>query len=183
MRPRSTAAPTSPTTTGTTTSALPATTSPVTPTSGTTTSTSSGSATVSTAPASGHSAGSGSGHDTKPKPITETIQRRVDVKVGPRGDLRERTGVKQLTFLPNATNPLVAYLGTNEAGDKAFFLVSADVTSATGDGVCLSVAPSCQYLTLKEGDVETFDYSPDPGTQYELKLLAIKDVVVHKTGG
>jgi len=117
-----------------------------------------------------------------PKPTTEVIQRRIDIKVGPQGDLQKRTGVKQLNMLPSSSTPVIAFLGTNEGGNRAFFLVSTDVTAVTGDGACLRTTPSCQFLTLKEGQVESFDYAPDTLT-YRLKLLAIKDVVVSKTHG
>jgi hypothetical protein len=117
-----------------------------------------------------------------PKPTTEVVQRRIDVKVGPQGDLQKRTGVKQLKMLPSSSTPVIAFLGTNEGGNRAFFLVSTDVTAVSGDGTCLTTTPNCQFLTLKEGQVESFDYAPDTLT-YKLKLLAIRDVVVSKTHG
>ena len=117
-----------------------------------------------------------------PKPTTELIQRRIDVKVGPQGDLQKRTGVKQLKMLPTPSTPVVVFLGTNEAGTRASFLVSTDVTAVSGDGSCLTTTSSCQFLTLKKGQVESFDYAPDTLT-YKLKLLAIRDVVVSKTHG
>ena len=117
-----------------------------------------------------------------PKPTTEVIQRRIDVKVGPQGDLQKRTGVKQLKMLPSSSTPVIAFLGTNEGGNRAFFLVSTDVTAVSGDGACLTTTPNCQFLTMKEGQVESFDYAPDTLT-YKLKLLAIRDVVVSKTHG
>ena len=95
----------------------------------------------------------------------------------------EKDGVTQLSFLPNSTKPLVAYMGTNEQGNKAFFLVSSDVSSATGDGVCLSTTPVCQYFTLRKDQVESFGYTPDPGTTYKLKLNSINDVITKKSGG
>jgi len=115
--------------------------------------------------------------------VTELVQRRIDVKVGPQDAMVEKTGVKQLAFLPNSTKPLVAYLGANEAGTKAFFLVSSDVAAASGDGVCLTTTPICQYFTLKQGEVETFDYTPDLATPYKLRLKAINDVVTKQSGG
>jgi hypothetical protein len=117
-----------------------------------------------------------------PKPTTELIQRRIEVKVGPQGDLQKRTGVKQLKMLPTSNTPVVVFLGTNEAGTRASFLVSTDVTAVSGDGSCLTTTSSCQFLTLKKGQVESFDYAPDTLT-YKLKLLAIRDVVVSKTHG
>jgi hypothetical protein len=117
-----------------------------------------------------------------PKPTTEVVQRRIDVKVGLQGDMQKRTGVKQLKMLPSSNKPVVVFLGTNEAGDRSSFLVSTDVTAVDGDGSCLTTTSSCQFLTLKEGQVESFDYAPDSGT-YKLKLLAIRDVIVSKTHG
>jgi hypothetical protein len=116
------------------------------------------------------------------KPITEVILRRIDVKVGPQGDLVKKTGVKQLKMLPSSTTPVVIFLGTSESGGRAFFLVSSDVTAVSGDGACLATTPTCQFLTLKVGETASFDYAPDTLT-YKLRLLAIRDVVVKKTRG
>jgi hypothetical protein len=116
------------------------------------------------------------------KPITEVILRRIDVKVGPQGDLVKKTGVKQLKMLPSSTTPVVIFLGTSESGGRAFFLVSSDVTAVSGDGACLATTPTCQFLTLKVGETASFDYAPDTLT-YKLRLLAIRDVVVKKTHG
>jgi hypothetical protein len=118
--------------------------------------------------------------DDAQKPTTEVILRRIDVKVGPEGDLVKKTGVKQLKMLPSSTTPVVIFLGTNESGGRAFFLVSSDVTAVSGDGACLATTPTCQLLSLKAGEAATFDYAPDTLT-YKLKLLAIRDVVVKKT--
>jgi hypothetical protein len=120
-------------------------------------------------------------HDAQ-KPTTEVILRRIDVKVGPEGDLVKKTGVEQLKMLPSSTTPVVIFLGTSESGGRAFFLVSSDVTAVSGEGACLATTPTCQFLTLKEGETASFDYAPDSLT-YKLRLLAIRDVVVKKTHG
>jgi hypothetical protein len=120
--------------------------------------------------------------DDAQKPTTEVILRRIDVKVGPEGDLVKKTGVKQLKMLPSSTTPVVIFLGTNESGGRAFFLVSSDVTTVSGDGACLATTPTCQLLTLKAGEAASFNYAPDTLT-YKLRLLAIRDVVVKKTRG
>jgi len=123
-----------------------------------------------------------SGGAQKPTTTTEVILRRIDVKVGPEGDLVKETGVKQLKMLPSSTTPVVIFLGTSESGGRAFFLVSSDVTAVSGDGACLATTPTCQVLTLKVGETASFDYAPDTLT-YKLRLLAIRDVVVKKTHG
>jgi hypothetical protein len=120
--------------------------------------------------------------DEAQKPTTVVIQHRIDVKVGPQGDLVKKTGVKQLKMLPSSTTPVVIFLGTSESGGRAFFLVSSDVTAVSGDGACLATTPTCQFLTLKPDEAATFEYAPDTLT-YKLRLLAIKDVVVKKTHG
>ena len=123
-----------------------------------------------------------SGGAQKPTTTTEVILRRIDVKVGPEGDLVKKTGVKQLKMLTSSTTPVVIFLGTSESGGRAFFLVSSDVTGVSGDGACLATTPTCQFLTLKVGETASFDYAPDTLT-YKLRLLAIRDVVVKKTRG
>jgi hypothetical protein len=116
------------------------------------------------------------------KPTTELILRRIDVKIGPEGDLVKKTGVKQLEMLPSSTAPVVIFLGASESGGRAFFLVSSDVIAVSGDGACLATTPTCQLLSLRVGKAASFDYAPDTLT-YRLKVLAIRDVVVKKTHG
>jgi hypothetical protein len=132
-----------------------------------------------TTPATSHSSESS---DNAQKPTTELILRRIDVKVGPEGDLVEKTGVKQFKMLPSSTTPVVIFIGTSERGGRAFFLVSSDVIAVSGDGACLATTPTCQLLALKAGEAASFEYAPDTLT-YKLKLLAIRDVVVKKTRG
>lgn len=140
--------------------------------------TSSGSSTVSSSvsssPGSGSSPSTGNDDD---EPVLFFVKRRIDVKVGPLGSVMDKKRVKQLSFLPSGGAPLVAYLGTNESGTRALFDVSSDVTSASGDGECRPSPSMCRFLSLKEGEVEKFDYAPDAGTPYKLQLLAIRDVV------
>lgn len=140
--------------------------------------TSSGSSTVSSStsgsPGSGSSPGAANDHE---RPVLFFVRRRIDVKVGPLGSVTEKERVKQLSFLPSGGRPLVAYLGTNESGTRALFDVSSDVTSASGDGECRPSPSTCRFVSLKEGEVEKFDYAPDAGTPYKLQLLAIRDVV------
>ncbi len=140
--------------------------------------TSSGSSTVSSStsgsPGSGSSPGAGNDHE---RPVLFFVRRRIDVKVGPLGSVTEKERVKQLSFLPSGGTPVVAYLGTNESGTRALFDVSSDVTSASGDGECRPSPSTCRFVSLKEGEVEKFDYAPDAGTPYKLQLLAIRDVV------
>jgi hypothetical protein len=109
----------------------------------------------------------------------ELVTHRIDVRVGPSGDLQEREGVKQLSLLPSKGTPVVAFLGASEDGKRALFLVSGDVSAVSGDGRCLPSPSSCSYLTLKEGEQASFDYTPD-ATTYELRLEAIREVLLKR---
>jgi hypothetical protein len=168
----------------TTTSSATSTSSPtvpVEPSSSTASGATSSSTSTSTSPTVSTSPPATHGHHHKPQLFY--VKRRIDVKVGPQGDVVRKNGVKQLSFLPNGATPLVAYLGANEAGTRAFFDLSSDVTSASGDGRCLPSASTCRFVALKQGEVEKFDYAPHPGTPYKLKLLAIRNVVTNNLGG
>ena len=60
-------------------------------------------------------------------------------------------------------------------GKEAAFLVSTDVSSATGDGTCVPNPASCQFITMRPGDVESLVFTPD-GLTYTLKLVDIHRV-------
>ncbi|MGZ8666633.1 MAG: hypothetical protein ACXWZM_05935 [Solirubrobacterales bacterium] len=107
--------------------------------------------------------------------VTQLYTRRIDVAVGVQGDLHSRKNVKPMTILPSNANPVLAFLGTDEAGKRAAFVVSSDVTSVGGDGACVPSLANCLYITLEKGESATFDYAPD-GQTYELRLKAIRNV-------
>jgi hypothetical protein len=96
---------------------------------------------------------------------------RIDVSVGPAGDLRERDGVGQLTPLPSKSKPVVVFLGVTSNLKRAVFSVSTQVGATDGDGEC-PPAPDCTYLTLEKGDKQAFEYGPD-GDPFRLKLRDI----------
>ena len=126
-------------------------------------------------PTEGGTSGISSSSGQAPKPQIRFFTRRVDVKVGPEGELEERLGVRTLTVLPSRHAPVVTYLGTDEAGDQAVFLVSADVTDVDTDGRCTPSSSDCQFLVLQEGEGARLHYGPDPVT-YVLRLNEIRSV-------
>ena len=69
------------------------------------------------------------------------------------------------------------FLGVNTGGNRAVFLVSDDVSSTSGDGSCAPSGADCDFLTLREGESQTFDYVPD-GKTYKLVLKKIQTVRV-----
>ncbi len=109
--------------------------------------------------------------ETKPpKPEARFYAGRIDVKVGEVGHAKRVHGVRYLDLLPGENKPVVAFLGLAEGGERAVFSVSRDVVETDGDGSCAPKKPApCQYVTLQEGDQQTFE-SAD-GTTYRLRLL------------
>jgi hypothetical protein len=135
-----------------------------------------GSSSTSTSTSSGSSGGGGGGSS---RPEIRYFAYEIDVKVGQSGDLSKRSGVEDLTVLPNNSNPVVMFLGASQDGKKAVFLVSEDVGSTSGDGACVPSGSNCDFLTMREGDARTFDYIPN-GETYKLVLKKIKAVELNK---
>ncbi len=119
---------------------------------------------------------SGQPSDRDVQVVQQLYTRRIDVAVGIQGDLNNRKNVKPMTILPGNATPVLAFLGTDEAGKRAAFVVSSDVTSVGGDGACVP-SPNCLYITLEKGESATLDYAPD-GQTYELRLQAIRNVKI-----
>jgi len=112
-----------------------------------------------------------------PEPEVRFLTRRVDVKVGPVGSLERRENVRTLKVLPSKQKPVLSYLGTNEAGNQAVFLVSRDVTAVDTDARCMPSSADCEFLVLEEGEDARLDYEPD-GITYRLRLLGIESVAL-----
>lgn len=118
-----------------------------------------------------------------PKPTRVVEQRfysfRIDVAIGPLGEVKKVDDVRELDFLPSAKNSVVAFLGVDERGGKATFVLDADVLGSRGDGRCLGGGDAgvCQFLVLKAGEERIFDLGPGVPAQ-RLKLLDIHAVEV-----
>jgi hypothetical protein len=107
--------------------------------------------------------------------VSELFTHRVDVMIGIQGDPKLRENVKPMTILPNEAAPVVAFLGTDEAGERAAFAVAKDATLSGGTAACVPAPENCLYITLQKGETATLDFGPD-GQTYELRLLEIRDV-------
>lgn len=121
----------------------------------------------------GHSGDSGG--SSNPETVTRHVSTRMDISVGPVGSLEQRNDVGQLKLLPSNSKPVLVFLGTSDDGERAIFLVSDDVSATAGDGKCLPSPASCTYLVMREGDEQTFDYTPDL-TTYKLKVRDLRTV-------
>jgi hypothetical protein len=107
--------------------------------------------------------------------VSELFTRRVDVMIGIQGDPKVRNNVKPMTILPDEATPVVAFLGTDEAGERAAFVIAKDATLSGGTAACVPAPENCLYITLEKGETATLDFGPD-GQTYELRLLGIRDV-------
>ena len=107
--------------------------------------------------------------------VTHLFTHRVNVEVGVQGNLQNKRNVKPMTILPNENDPVLAFLGTNEEGTRAAFVISSDASVTGGDGACVPDDANCLYITLQKGENKTFFYTPN-GQTYEVVLKAIKKV-------
>jgi hypothetical protein len=134
------------------------------------TSTSSSSTTSST-PSSG---GSSSTPSNTPQPQEPTLLAfRVDVAIGPPGDVTRRKNVELGKLLPGEGKPMVTFAGATEDLKHALFLTTDAVSSVTGDGRCVPGRSDCSLLRLAVGDEAKLAYAPEGDRTYKLKLLGI----------
>jgi hypothetical protein len=77
--------------------------------------------------------------------------------------------------MPSEQNPVLLFLGADESGKDALFLVSAEAT-ARGDGVCVPSESNCQIVRMGKGDIEFFEVALSAETiiTYELELVDIE---------
>ena len=82
----------------------------------------------------------------------------------------------RLSPLPNATDPLVVFLGIENDAKTAVFLLSQTV-DPTGQGKCLPSRADCQLLYMKAGQAELFKVLRPSGMQeFTLSLTGVDKV-------
>lgn len=98
----------------------------------------------------------------------------ASVKFGKIDQTKSET-VKPAEFMPSENNPVLLFLGADESGKNALFLVSSEATSR-GDGTCTPSESNCQIVKLAKGDVQFFEVALSAETviTYELELTDIK---------
>ena len=105
------------------------------------------------------------------------------VKFGRIEKAKEET-VTPAEFMPSESNPVLLFLGADDAGKDALFLVSAEATSR-GDGTCVPSESNCQIVRMGKGDIQFFEVALSAETiiTYELELveLELKEVDNAKT--
>jgi hypothetical protein len=137
----------------------------------------------STGGGSGSGGGGGGGGQSpgKVKSTTKTTYYwwQADVQVGESGtQLATMNNVKPFQFLPAADTPVLTYIGT-VGGNQAVFLVSKDVVSIGGEGICFPSVDACQLLGLNAGKGADLIYGPD-GKTYHVQVLRVKRVTSSK---
>jgi hypothetical protein len=103
----------------------------------------------------------------------------VDVIIrGPKG-LRRYHSVPKLSLLPAEDNPLLVFLGVEDAGTKAVFLVDAKLKSvAGGEGTCSPSEDQCATLALAPGEEHTL--INDAGQTWTIQVAEVRETSVAK---
>ena len=126
----------------------------------------------------GSNGGSGSSGGGKTQTVYSYYQ--TDVTIGEAGGQQVAAhNLRQFQFLPSPDKPALTYMGTASSGKQALFLVSKDVTSVGGTGICFPTADECQLLGLNAGAGADFFYAPD-GKTYHVQVTKIKHVTSSK---
>jgi hypothetical protein len=130
---------------------------------------------------SGGNGSSGGGGGGKTQTVYSYYQ--TDITIGEAGGTAVPAhNLRQFQFLPSPDKPALVYLGTASSGRQALFLVSKDVTSVGGNGVCFPSADECQLLGLNAGTGADFYYAPD-GKTYHVQVTRIRRVTSSKPPG
>jgi hypothetical protein len=124
--------------------------------------------------------------------VTHTVTRKyysyaIDVRVVPvssgAGSSKAKPTVRrrlpELTTLPSRKVPAIVFIGPSKDAKKAIMLVSTDVKSLFGDGVCVLGSDTCQLLALKPGVPETVVYGGREKT-FRITLLKMQLLATDK---
>ncbi|UJA20281.1 hypothetical protein HJD18_08715 [Thermoleophilia bacterium SCSIO 60948] len=126
--------------------------------------------------------GGNSGGNDKPeiRYITEQISYQVGVSVGEQGQpLTQRNDLDLFQVLPSDSSPAAAFIGTDESGKRAAFLVSSDVTRVSGEQSCFPSPDDCQWAFLDPQSTMNLTYQPEDEPVervFELRVDQIKKV-------
>lgn len=94
---------------------------------------------------------------------------------GPKG-VRSYRGLPKLSLLPAADNPLLVFLGIEDAGTKAVFLVDAKLRTQSGEGVCTPSPEQCATLALAPGEEHVL--VNDQGQTWTLRIVEVRETSV-----
>ena len=89
---------------------------------------------------------------------------------------RRVVGAPRLTMLPSEAAPLLVFLGVDDSGGKAVFLVDFSLRDVGGEGACRPSPEQCATVSLEPGEVEVF--VDDQGRRYEIQIDQIRKTSV-----
>ena len=117
------------------------------------------------------------GGGTTPK-TEKKLTYAVDLTIrGPKG-LRSYRNLPKLSLLPAADNPLMVFLGVEDAGTKAVFLVDAKLKSIEGEGTCSPSPAQCATLALAPGEEHVL--GNDQGQTWTIRIVEVRETSVAK---
>jgi hypothetical protein len=115
--------------------------------------------------------------DTTPK-TEKKLTYALDMTIrGPKG-VRSYRNLPKLALLPAQDNPLLVFLGIEDSGTKAVFLVDAKLKSKEGEGTCTPSPEQCATLALAPGEEHTL--VNDQGQTWTLRIVEVREVSVAK---
>ncbi len=108
----------------------------------------------------------------KPQKLTYAVDATL---TGPSRTVRYRS-IAKLAMLPIQAAPVLIFLGVDDTGNNAVFLVDSTLTVVAGEGTCRASNMDCATLSLEPGQVEVF--KDGQGNRYELRIDQIRAVSV-----
>lgn len=115
------------------------------------------------------------GEPGKPRRLTYAVDLAIR---GPKGVRRYR-GLPKLSLLPSQDNPLFVFLGVEDAGTKAVFLVDAKLKSVgDSEGTCTPSPDQCATLALAPGELHTL--ANDSGQRWTIQVSEVRQIAVAK---
>jgi len=112
---------------------------------------------------------------SEPKPLKpQKLAYALDATLtGPFRTVHYRS-VSKLAMLPSQAAPLLIFLGIDDTGNNAVFLVDSTLTVVAGEGTCKASNDNCATLSLEPGQVKVF--KDGRGRRYELRIDQIRVV-------
>lgn len=92
--------------------------------------------------------------------------------VGQQGERRYRN-LQELRMLPSPSSPLVVFLGIENGGSRATFLLDATVKLLEGEGTCLPSREACATLSMEPGEQQAF--ADDQDRRYTIQVDQIRE--------
>lgn len=115
--------------------------------------------------------------DSKPK-TEQKLTYALDLTIrGPKG-VRAYRNLPKLSLLPAQDNPLLVFLGVEDAGTKAVFLVDVKLKSKEGEGTCTPSPEQCATLALAPGEEHVL--INDQGQTWTIRIVEVRETSVAK---